>query len=106
MLEKNKKYHTVRTILKYHTVRTILKYHTVRTILKYHTVRTILKYHTVRTILKYHTVRTIPLSNIKIVEKMDTLTQKYIIANFPGMVQTLQLKVEGKSSFMPPPPPS
>ena len=31
---KNKKYHTVETILKYHTVETILKYHTVETILK------------------------------------------------------------------------
>ena len=40
---KNKKYHTVETILKYHTVETILKYHTVETILKYHTVETILK---------------------------------------------------------------
>ena len=55
---KNKKYHTVETILKYHTVETILKYHTVA-ILKYHTVETILKYHTVETILKYHTVETI-----------------------------------------------
>jgi hypothetical protein len=50
---KNKKYHTVRTVLKYHTVRTVLKYHTVRTVLKYHTVRTVLKYHTVRTVLKF-----------------------------------------------------
>ena len=41
---KNKKYHTVRTVLKYHTVRTVLKYHTVRTVLKYHTVRTVLKF--------------------------------------------------------------
>ena len=40
---KNKKYHTVGTVLKYHTVRTVLKYHTVGTVVKYHTVRTVLK---------------------------------------------------------------
>ena len=58
---------------KYHTVGTILKYHIVGTILKYHTVGTILKYHTVGIILKYQTVGTIPRSNIKIVEgsKLD-----------------------------------
>ena len=65
---KNKKYHTVRTVLKYHTVRTVPKYHTVRTVLKYHTVRTVLKYHTVRTVLKYHTVRTVLKSNWQIVQ--------------------------------------
>ena len=32
---KNKKYHTVGTVLKYHTVGTVLKYHTVGTVLKY-----------------------------------------------------------------------
>ena len=42
------------------------KYHSVGTILKYHIVGTVLKYHTVGTILKYHTVRTIPKSKIKI----------------------------------------
>ena len=49
---KNKKYHTVGTVLRYHTVGTVLKYHTVRTVLKYHTVGTLLKYHTVGTVLK------------------------------------------------------
>ena len=29
---KNKKYHTVTTVLKYHTVTTVLKYHTVTTV--------------------------------------------------------------------------
>ena len=82
---KNKKYHTVRTILKYYTVGTILKYYTVRTILKYYTVRTILKYHTVRTILKYHTVRTIPNSNIKLI----SITHKYMTTYLPGLLQTL-----------------
>jgi hypothetical protein len=46
---KNKKYHTVGTVLKYHTVGTVLKYHTVGTVLKYHTVGTVPKYHTVGT---------------------------------------------------------
>ena len=41
------------------------KYHTVGTVLKYHTVGTGLKYHTVGTVLKYHTVGTVPNSNRK-----------------------------------------
>jgi hypothetical protein len=57
---KNRKYHTVETVLKYHTVETVLKYHTVETVIKYHTVETVLKYHTVETVLKYHTVETVP----------------------------------------------
>ena len=83
---KNKKYHTVKTVLKYHIVGTILKYHAVRTVLKYHTVGTVLKYHTVGTVLKYHivgtvlkyhTVRTVLKSNIKTVKmaKLIALTQ-------------------------------
>jgi hypothetical protein len=40
---RNKKYHTVETVLKYHTAETVLKYHTVETVLKYHTAETVLK---------------------------------------------------------------
>ena len=44
---------------------------------KYHTVGTVLIYHTVGTVLIYHTVGTFPKSDRKIVEigKMDTLTR-------------------------------
>ena len=57
---KNKKYHTVGTVLEYHTVGTVPKYHTIGTVPKYHTIGTVLKYHTVGTVLKYHTVGTVP----------------------------------------------
>jgi hypothetical protein len=59
---------------KYHTVGTVLKYHTVGTVLKYHTVGTVLKYNTVGTVLKYHTVGTVPQSNRQIAKrgKIDT----------------------------------
>ena len=67
---KNKKYHTVGTILKTTLSELFQKYHTVGTILKYHTVGTIPKIPHCRnnskntTLLeqfqKYHTVGTIP----------------------------------------------
>ena len=41
---------------------------------------------------KYHTVGTFPKSNIKITERgnIDTLTYKYPIAQFSGLVQALK----------------
>ena len=71
---KNRKYHSVGTVLKYHTIGTVLKYHTVGRVPKYHTVGTVLKYHTVGTVLKYHTVGTVSKSkkNHRNVGKIDT----------------------------------
>ena len=46
---------------------------------------------------KYNIVETVPKSNRKIVEKgkIDTLTNKYMTANFPGLAQALQSEVAG-----------
>ena len=48
---------------------------------KYHTVGTVLKYHTVGTVLKYHTVGTVPKSNKKIVERGNVDTSYTDIRN-------------------------
>ena len=107
------KYHTVRTVLKYHTVRTVLKYHTVGTVLKYHTVGTVLKYHTVGTVLKYHTVWTVLKAKRKIVEigkigtsniqihDLSPLTYKYMTSHFPGFILALELTVTTNSNNSP-----
>ena len=59
---------------------------------KYHTVGTVLKYHTVGTVLKYHTVGTVLKSNRLIVEEAISipLTHIYITAQFPGLEQAIQ----------------
>ena len=71
---------------------------------KYHTVGTVLKYHTVGTVLKAKRkiveIGKIGTSNIQI-HDLSPLTYKYMTSHFPGFILALELTVTTNSNNSP-----